>query len=104
MFKITEYVPASEIWPTATDYIDKGYKSGLVRGYNIEVTAFSGKTDWLSCEFIHEDPEEHFNDGFHTWMYEEHGWKPTGRICFRGYGEEVWDEYEREMVVHCIVP
>lgn len=104
MFKITEYVPASEIWSTATNYIDKGYKSGLVRGYNIEVVALNGKTGWLSCEFIHDDPEEHFNDSFHTWMYEEHGWKPTGRICFRGYGEEVWDEYEREMVVHSIVP
>ena len=104
MFKITEYVPASKIWSTATDYTDNGAKSGLVCGYNIEVVTAEGKVTWLSCEFIHGEPEEHFNNDFYIWAFEEHGWKPTGRICFRGYGEEVWDDYEREMVIHCIVP
>ena len=29
-----EYVKASEIWPTAIDFEDKGQRPGLVRGYN----------------------------------------------------------------------
>lgn len=99
MFTIKEYVPASEIWPTAKDCIDKGYKSGLVRGYNIEITTSDGKTDWLSCSYIHEDPAEYFDDEFHRWMYADHGWTPTGRICFRGYAREYYDAEERETFV-----
>ena len=99
MFKLKEYVPASEIWPNAKTHIDHGYKSGLVRGYNIEVKTKDGKTDWLSCCYIHEDPVEYFNDEFHEWYYKEHEWTPTGRICFRGYGREEYDISERETFV-----
>ena len=96
MFKITEYVNASSIWPTAKDYIDFGPKSGLVRGYNIEVTNSKGITDWMSCSYIYGEPEEYFNDDFHTWMFEDCGFIPTGRICFRGYGHEEYDFEEHE--------
>ena len=99
MFTITEYVPASEIWATAKDHIDHGYKSGLVRGYNIEITTRDGETHWYSCSWIHEDPEEYFNDDFHCWMFNEHGWTPTGRICFRGYGIEEYDPDERDTFI-----
>ena len=38
MQHILLYVPASSIWPTATDYTDKGPSpDGYLRGYNIEV-------------------------------------------------------------------
>jgi len=96
MFKITEYVNASSIWPTAKDYTDFGFKPGLVRGYNIEVTISDGTAHWLSCAYFAESPEEYFNDEFHIWLYQEHGWNPTGRICFRGYGREEYDFEERE--------
>lgn len=96
MFKFNDYVKASEIWETAKDYNDLGDVMGLARGYNIEVSTKDEKTHWLSCEFVFGSPEEHFNDDFHTWYYEEHGWTPTGRIAFRGYYEEHWDYEERE--------
>lgn len=99
MFKITEFVPASSIWPTAEDHKDFGYKPGLVRGYNIEVTTTKGVTDWMSCEYIHGEPEEVFNDDYHSWSRADWGLTPTGRICFRGYGREEYDFEEREEFV-----
>ena len=99
MFKITEYVNASSIWPTAKDFQDFGSKPGLVRGYNIEVTNSKGVTDWMSCEYIHGEPEEVFNDDYHTWSRNDWGLTPTGRICFRGYGREEYDFEEREEFV-----
>lgn len=99
MFTIKEYVPANEIWSTAEAYIDSGYKPNLVRGYNVEVMTSDGKTDWLSTEWIHGDPKEEFNDDFHQYYYKNHGWKPTGRICFRGYGREVYDPDERDYYI-----
>lgn len=102
MFKFTDYVLANEIWPTAKVYVDKGPISGYVRGYNIEVTTASGTTDWLSCSYIYNTPEEYFNDAFHLWWYKEHGWVPTGRICFRGYGIEAYDHEERDYFVEIV--
>lgn len=96
MFKFNEYVNASSIWPTAIDHEDLGGKCGLARGYNIEVTKLDGMTGWMSCEYIYGEPEEEFNDDFHTWMYAEHGFTPTGRITFRGYHMEEYDYEERE--------
>ena len=96
MFKINEYVKASSIWPNAKDFQDFGAKPGLVRGYNIEVTNHEGVTDWMSCDYIYGDPEEVFNDDFHSWMFEEYRFTTTGRICFRGYGREEYDFEERE--------
>lgn len=102
MFNFNVYVAASEIWPTANNHEDKGYVSGLVRGYNIEVKTWKGQVEWLSCEYIHGEPEQHFNDDFHTWMYEDSGFTPTGRICFRGYGREEWSVEEHEdLIVPC---
>ena len=99
MFKITEYVNASSIWPTAKDHKDLGEKPGLVRGYNIEVTNSKGVTDWMSCEYIHGEPEVEFNDDYHTWSRNDWGLTPTGRICFRGYGRLEYDFEEREEFV-----
>ena len=102
MIKFDTYVNASEIWPTAKDHEDKGLVPGLVRGYNIEVAHIDGHKFWTSCEYIHGEPEKRYNDRFHVWMYGDHGWTPTGRICFRGYGiEEYSVEYDDEIVIPC---
>ena len=102
MFKITEVVPASQIWPTAQDFTDKGFIPGLVRGYNIEVRKADGTTGWMSSEWIEGDPEVVFNDEFHCWSRHDYGFTATGRICFRGYGFEKFDYGERDYyVVRC---
>lgn len=103
MLKITEFVPASKIWPTADDHTDIGEIPGLMRGYNVEIKVEkTGVVDWLSAIWIQGEPEKEFNDDFHTWMYAEHGWTPTGRICFRGYGTEEYDQEERDVVINII--
>lgn len=101
MFKITEFVPASLIWPNAKDFIDKGRRQGLVRGYNIEVVRNSTKeTFWMSCEYISVEPEVEFNDDFHNYYYKEYGLTPTGRISFRGYGIKRWNQEIGEYIEH----
>lgn len=99
MFKIAEYVNASSIWPAAKDHVDFGNKSGLVRGYNIEVINSKGIAAWMSCEYIYGNPEDIFNDDFHVWMRADCGLTPTGRVCFRGYGRKEYDFEEREEFV-----
>lgn len=102
MFKITEYVNSSSIWPNTKDYEDKGYIEGYVRGYNIEVTTHEGFTDWLSCSYIYGDPSVEFDDDFHKWYFDEHRWTPTGRVCFRGYGIEHYDFEERDTYIEVV--
>ena len=53
LIKELTYVPANEIWPNATPYVDNGYQPGYVRGYNLEVKTKDGVTDFLSCCYIH---------------------------------------------------
>lgn len=98
MMSVT-YVPANEIWPNSKSYIDKGYKSGLVRGYNVEVTTRDGKLAWFSCEYICGDPAEELFDELHRSWYADCNCKPTGRISFRGYGREDYDPDERETFI-----
>lgn len=102
MFKFHTFVPASEIWPTAENHVDRGMAPGLVRGYCVEVKLSDGRTDWWSSEWIQGEPETEFNDDFHTWMWREHCVTPTGRICFRGYGVEEYDFEERDTFVNMI--
>lgn len=99
MMKVTERVPANEIWPNAKAYIDKGYQPGLVRGYNVEVTTRDGKLDWFSCEYIHGEPDEELFDEFHMSWYGDCSCKPTGRISFRGYGREDYSWEDRETYI-----
>lgn len=101
MYKFDNFVKASSIWESAKDYEDKGLIPGLLRGYNIEVKTRDGNLDWLSGVFIGNEPEEYFNDDFHQWYYETHGWTPTGRITFRGYAYEAWDYEVGDYVVPC---
>ncbi len=102
MFKFHTFVPASQIWPTAENHVDKGMALGLVRGYCVEVKLSDGSADWWSCEWIQSEPETEFNDDFHTWLWKENCVELTGRICFRGYGFEEYDFEEREHVVRPI--
>lgn len=100
MLKITEFVPASKIWHTAEDHVDMGEIDGLMRGYNIEVKVEkTGVVDWMSAEWIYGDPETEFNDDYHKWSRADWGLKPTGRVCFRGYGSEEYDFEERDTFV-----
>ena len=96
MIKFDTYVNASTIWPTAKDHEYKGVQKGLCTGWNIEVTSWKGQTYWMDTTFTWLSPEQYFNDDFHTWMYEEDGLTPTGRICFRGYFIEEYDFDERD--------
>lgn len=98
MYKFTEYVNASEIWPTAEDHADHGEIAGLVRGYNIEVKK-GDIVDWMSASWFYGAPEAEYNDDFHRCYFEDLGVVPTGRICFRGYGVLEYDFEEREELV-----
>ena len=91
MFKIKEFVPTSQIWLTAEDHVDRGPVPGLLRGYNIEVEC-GPYHEWLPAEWIKGDPETYFNSASHLWSRRHAGLKPTGRITFRGYGAEDFDE------------
>ena len=103
MFKITEFVSASSIWPTAEDFKDFGPKPGLLRGYNIEVTTEKGITDWMSATFTELEPEDEFNQEWRVESRKDWGFTPTGRICFRGYYKEEHDWEEREEYVVPVV-
>ena len=102
MFTIKEHVPANQIWSTAKSHTDKGFIAGYVRGYNIEVKLTDGSTEWLSSEWIENDPEIEFNDDFHQFYFKEHQWIPTGRICFRGYAIQRYDYEERDYYVELV--
>lgn len=98
MLNFTEVVLASSIWPNAKDYVDKGERPGLVRGYNVEINK-NGEIGWMSASWIHGTPEDYFDSDFYRWHFEDMGAVPTGRIAFRGYGREEWDLEERDDVV-----
>ena len=103
MLQIKEYVPASKIWPTATDHTDFGEIDGLMRGYNIEVKVEkTGVVDWMSAEWVYGAPETEFNDDYHRWSRSDWGLRPTGRICFRGYGSEEYDPRERDFFINTV--
>jgi hypothetical protein len=103
MLKITEFVRASKIWPTAEDHVDMGEIDGLMRGYNIEVKVEkTGVVDWMSAEWIYGNPETQFNDDYHKWSRADWGLKPTGRVCFRGYGHEEYSFEERDTYVNVV--
>lgn len=93
------YVPANEIWPTAKPYTDEGLRPGLVRGYNVEVKWHDGDVCWMSTDYIRGTIEEYLNDGFTVFWFDDLGVTPTGRICFRGYGREDYNIYERETFI-----
>lgn len=98
MFKFNEFVPASQIWPTAEDHVDHGEIPGLVRGYNIEVKK-GEELHWMGASWFYGTPEAEYNDDFHRAWFLDLDVVPTGRICFRGYGVLEYDFDEREEFV-----
>ena len=99
MYKFNEYVNASDIWPTATNHINKGRRCYLVRGFNIELKKSDGTKYWESCCWFDGDPNTYYNSDYYKWHYEQCDAEPTGRICFRGYGEEYYDSDEHEYFI-----
>ena len=97
--KTFEYVKASEIWPTAIDFEDKGPRPGLVRGYNPEIVTKDGKIDFMSCTYIDGEPEEYFYGELYQFYLADNGFELTGRICFRGYGCEEYDPDELDTYI-----
>ena len=91
-------VNASEVYPNAKDCSDYGYITGLVRGYNIEVTEAASDTTSNVTFTNFESPEDLINDDFHQWYFIEHGYNPTGRVCFRGYGQEMYSYDDEEYI------
>ena len=94
-----EFVKASEIWPNAEDFEDKGQQPGLLRGYNPEIVTKDGKIDFMSCIYIDGEPEEYFYGEFYQSYLNNYGFKLTGRICFRGYGYEDYDPNEPDTYI-----
>ena len=99
MYKFNTYVNASDIWEGAENHIDKGEKQDMVRGYNIEIRKHDGTTYWESCCWFDGTPEQYYNSDYYQWHFEDTSSEPTGRICFRGYGEEYYDSDEREYFI-----
>lgn len=94
-----ERVKASSIWSTATDYEDKGFHPGILRGYNFEVKRPDGSTYWLSCTYIDEELEMYVESDFFLRHLAELDVEPTGRVCFRGYGYEEYDPDEQDVYI-----
>ena len=94
------YVNASEVYPNGNDCSDCGFIAGLVRGYNIEVTEIStNKTFWLACVYTYsKSPEDLINDDFRQFHFIKQGYTPTGRVCFRGYGLELYSYNGEEYI------
>lgn len=87
-----QYVPAGDIWPGALNKIDEGERDGLLRGYNVEVRMPDGTTGWDSCNYIYGTIEDNLDSEFTKFWFEERGVTPTGRICFRGYAVDNFDD------------
>lgn len=94
---------------TGYDIPDKEYKgmiSGLCCGWQWEYVNDKGEIDYSSVSFTHMTPEEYAGqfkayDGG-DWIHETpsfNGWKPTGRVVFRGYARDYYDPDEREWFV-----
>lgn len=104
MLPTIEYVKASSVWENARDYVDEGHCPGLVRGYNVEVIHKDGRTSWITTFWIDTTIEDHLNSEFMQWYAKVHEIEYTGRVMFRGYGEEEWDPDERDTYVCNIGP
>lgn len=86
---------------------NKGVVPGYLRMFNFEVenietgdvdymgaTGFYGTPKQFIEEWAYGDDDTHY---FDTVLYK--GFKPTGRVVFRGYYTEKYDPYERDSYV-----
>ena len=84
----------------------KGMIDGLCCGWQLEYTNDKGEYGYSSVSYTQLTPEEYAGkwttDSGMEWIHETpswNGWKPTGRVVFRGYAEEYYDPDEREWFV-----
>ena len=83
----------------------QGVIDGFVNGWSFEFVNEKGEYNYNSVTYYSGTPEEYCD----TWLqYGEdalfemerwNGWTPTGRVVFRGYGQEYYDEDEHEWFV-----
>ena len=78
------------------DDIYLGVIPGLCCGWMFEFKNAEGKINYNSVSWYEGTPEEYcqtwLKHGEEALFYMERlcGWEPTGRVVFRGYGEEYW--------------
>ena len=77
------------------DSIYRGRVPGFAMGFQVEAEK-DGEIGYTSVDFVWKTPDEIAEDEdalmLFTLMNPE--WKPTGRVVFRGYYEEEWDDGE----------
>lgn len=98
MLKI-EFVDAKDIFKNGETNKDYGNIPPYLRGYNIEVTLDDGRKKWLPCRFIRTDIDKYLNSSSMSQEMDEQFFTLTGRVCFRGYFNEVWDMRNADFVL-----
>lgn len=96
---------------TGYDIEDKEYKgiiNGLCCGWQFEFKNDANEFNYNSVTYYKGTPEEYCD----SWLQfgEEalfeterwNGWKPTGRVIFRGYAEEYYDDEYRDWFVKSV--
>lgn len=105
-----EIIPLSQ---SHADYRDEvpdkewlGIIPGIVNGWSIEYVNKDGKFEYGSVSYVYSTVEDYVKlyeaQGGGSWLFEIPRWKgyePTGRVVFRGYGTEHWDDSERDWYV-----
>ena len=78
---------------------------GLLRGFNVEITNDDGDVDYCSAVWTPGEADESNPDIFISIdLVSYNGWRPTGRLVFRGYGVDRYDFEEREEYVEMVTP
>ena len=84
-----------------------GDLDGVVNGWQFEYINKDGEYAYGSVSYVRGSAYDYANT-FHDpwdggeWIHETprmRGYEPTGRVVFRGYAIEYWDEYERDWFV-----
>lgn len=98
-------VKNTEVFTDVVDFTNFGNLDEFVRGYSIEVKDNTEEsTYWLNMEYFYGEPEDYFTDYNHKLMYEYLNVTPTGRISFRGYGQETYDIENNRYYITPITP
>ena len=77
----------------------RGQIEGLCCGWEFEVRKPDGTLDSFSVIHEEADPEWTWDNNHYSEMCEWHGFEPTGRVVFRGYGKLYWHAEERDWCV-----
>lgn len=72
-----------------------GVLPGYVAGFNYEIENDEGELRYMDCYYMNEDPTDFINNlpyDYFEMRVLHNGFKPTGRVVFRGYGTEYYNE------------